>query len=409
MDAAHWRQAITGYESDYDELPFATSEFERRLNRVKGRIRERDLSGLLVTTPENIYYLTGHEAACYFSYQALVVPAAGDPAFVIREVDGANVEAGSWVGRRIEYSDTHEGGRSVETTAGTAATVDLLDELGLEGKQIGFEADSWFLTYRQLDSLERASSAEFTPTSGIIETERMVKSKAEIEYIREAAEISEAATKAGIQAIEVGAAEHDLAAEIWYSLAKNGGQHVGGQPLITSGPRTNLIHSHWKGRELRNDDVVYYEIPGAVNRYHACLLRTEYVGEPPETARSVWNAFTRALDTAIETIEPGVTASTVDSACRAVIEEAGYSSLSPHRTGYSLGIAFPPGWGEGHLVSLGPGDETVLQPNMVFHIPRVAFLPDIGAVGLSATIRVTEDGCEPLADLGREFHRMTQG
>jgi Xaa-Pro dipeptidase len=119
----------------------------------------------------------------------------------------------------------------------------------------------------------------------------------------------------------------------------------------------------------------------------------------------VFSVFERALDIAIDTIEPGITATAVDEACRDAIDEAGYGSLSPHRTGYSLGIAFPPGWGEGHLVSLGPGDDTVLEPNMVFHVPRVAFLPDLGAVGLSATLRVSQNGCEVLADLDRSFPR----
>lgn len=392
-----------GFQSDYNELPFDDAEFARRLDRIQSRLSDDGLDALLVTTPENIYYLTGHEAACYYTYQALVVPAEDEPAFVIREVDTPNVEAGSWVGRYVGYGDAHAREMSVETTAGIGATIDLLEGLGLGTATVGFEADSWFLTHAQLAALRRAGDAEFVATTGLVEAERRTKSPAEIDYIRRAASIATAATEAGLAAIEVGAGENDLAAEVWSALAKHGGQHVGGQPLVTSGPRTNLVHAPWSDRPLREGDAVYFEIPGAVNRYHACLLRTEFVGDPPDEAREVMDAFGRALDTAIETIAPGVTGDEVDAACRSIIDEAGYGSYSPHRTGYSLGIAFPPGWGEGHLVSLGPGDETTLEPNMVFHVPRVAFLPEIGAVGLSATLRVTEDGCEVLADLGRGF------
>jgi len=405
MDSSRYRKRLAAFESDHEELLFSDAEFERRLDRVQARVGEAGLDALLVTTPENVYYLTGHDAACYYAYQALVVPVGDQPAFVIREVDGTNIEAGSWVQRRVEYGDAHDRDVSVETTAGVEATADLLEAMGLESGIIGFESDSWFLTHRQLSALQTASDAEFEPTTDLVEAERRVKSPAEIALLRDAAAVSTAATEAGIAAVEAGVRENDLAAEVWYHLAKSGGQHVGGQPLVTSGPRTNLIHSPWSERILQDGDPVYFEIPGAVNRYHACLLRTEFVGDPPEQAREVMDVFGQALDTAIEAIEPGVTAASVDAACRSVIEEAGYGSLSPHRTGYSLGIAFPPGWGEGHLVSLGPRDKTLLEPNMVFHVPRVAFLPDLGAVGLSATLRVTEDGCEPLADLGRGFLR----
>jgi Xaa-Pro dipeptidase len=396
---------MSDFESDHDELPFTESEYENRLERVQARIRETGVAALLVTTPENVYYLTGHQAACYYTYQALVVPAEGTPAFVIREVDGVNIEAGSWISRRREYSDAHSRATSVETVAGIATTAELLEEMDLGSQTIGYEADSWFLTRHQLDALEHATAASLVPTTGLVEAERRVKSPTEIEYIREAAAVSTAATEAGIAAIEAGVTESDLAADIYYEMIKRGGQHVGGQALITSGSRTNLVHNHWSDRQLEPGDPVYFEIPGAVNRYHACLLRTEFVGDPPERAREVFSVFERALDIAIDTIEPGITATAVDEACRDAIDEAGYGSLSPHRTGYSLGIAFPPGWGEGHLVSLGPGDDTVLEPNMVFHVPRVAFLPDLGAVGLSATLRVSQNGCEVLADLDRSFPR----
>lgn len=403
MDSEQWREQMAEFDSDYSELPFEESVFQSRLSRVRDQIHDGEIDALLVTTPENIYYLSGHEAACYYAYQGLIVPADGEPAFVIREVDGTNIEAGSWLSRRIEYSDTHGGSTSVETTAGIDATMELIEAMGLDGRRIGFEADSWFLTVAQLAKLERTSDAVFVPTSGLVESERVVKSDAEVDYIREAAEITKAATRTGIEATEAGTTENELAAEVWYELARNGGQHVGGQPLITSGKRTNLIHSPWKKRKLQEGDPVYFEIPAAVNRYHACLLRTEFVGVPPPIAQEVFEIFGKALDTAIEFIEPGVTAANVNRVCRSVIEETGYGDLSPHRTGYGLGIAFPPGWGEGHLVSLGPSDETVLEENMVFHVPRVAFLPDIGAIGLSATLRVTDGGCESLADLGREF------
>jgi Xaa-Pro dipeptidase len=73
------------------------------------------------------------------------------------------------------------------------------------------------------------------------------------------------------------------------------------------------------------------------------------------------------------------------------------------RSGYSIGIAFPPDWGEGHIMSIRHEDPRVLVPNMTFHhIPWVQ-LPGKAGIGMSETIRVTEDGCETLTKFDREL------
>jgi Xaa-Pro dipeptidase len=68
-----------------------------------------------------------------------------------------------------------------------------------------------------------------------------------------------------------------------------------------------------------------------------------------------------------------------------------------------MGIAFPPGWGEGLVMDIAEGNERRLEPGMVFHCVPVVAIPEFGCMGFSETILVTEDGNEVLINAPREL------
>src|SRR3972149_5663247 len=148
-------------------------------------------------------------------------------------------------------------------------------------------------------------------------------------------------------------------------------------------------------------DLVLLELGGCVKRYSGALMRTVAVGNVPEEARKMASACRAGLEAAIDAIRPGATAGEVDKACVAQMAKAGYEALFRKRTGYSVGVSYPPDWGEGHIVSLRQGDPTPLEPGMVFHIPPA--LRSYARWGVSETVLVTPDGCEVLTHLSREL------
>lgn len=400
-----WNTVMKRLETDVEEQPFPTAEFESRLAAVQSELAERGLDALVITTPENIYYLTGYDATVRSEgwFQALVVPAEGDPRFVVPAFESPNVTIGSWLDDLRAYDISTAGGAAAD--AGTTALRAVMAEAGLEEKTIGFEEDSLFLTVEHYRKITSAFPAEFVDCKGVVEKERRVKSDAEIEYIREAATIVSEATRSGIDAISEETNENEVAAAVSESLIRNGSGHVATQPYVVSGTRSALPHARWRRRTIGGGDIVYFEVGAAVNRYHGSVLRTAYLGEPPDPVAEVDDLVVDALEAAIDRIEPGVPASDVDRACRQLIEEAGYGANFVHMTGYSLGIAFKPGWGEGNLVTLGPNDDTELERNMTFHMPVIVFLPEHGAIGCSETVRVTSDGAETLTDIDRRMFR----
>ncbi|MFW6075793.1 MAG: M24 family metallopeptidase, partial [Chloroflexota bacterium] len=113
-------------------------------------------------------------------------------------------------------------------------------------------------------------------------------------------------------------------------------------------------------------------------------------------ARRMDEAARRGLNAAIDAIGPGVPASDVDRACRSAIADAGFADYFRHRTGYSIGLSFPPDWGEGQILSLKESEHRPLEPGMAFHLVPILIDPGVAGIGCSQTVLVTEAGHELL-------------
>ena len=111
-------------------------------------------------------------------------------------------------------------------------------------------------------------------------------------------------------------------------------------------------------------------------------------------------ATNEALDAGIEVTKPGNTAANVAQKFWRVLNKYGIKKDS--RTGYSIGIGYPPDWGE-QTLNIQKGDTTVLQRNVTFHMIAVMQFGDWG-VETSESIRVTEKGSELFCKLSRELH-----
>jgi len=185
-----------------------------------------------------------------------------------------------------------------------------------------------------------------------------------------------------------------------------GGEFVGMEPFVTSGPRSGVAHTTWKRRTVVPGDVVILETAACYNRYHAALYRTIFVGDVPALAEDMYKVCDEALSAAIEVLRPGNTCADVHAAAQAVIDRHGYTDGFRKRSGYSMGISFAPDWGEGNILSLYRGIDVPLQPGMVFHVPIT--LRDYAkfTVAVSDTIIVTEGAARPLSKLERVALRV---
>jgi len=379
----------------HERLGFSLDEYRRRYESVMRGMRELGVDALLVRGPENICYLTGYETPGYYKYHALLL-SQDEPILVLRRFEEPNAWEFSWLTRTAPVDD-HENPSLV-----TART---LERMGLADKRIGVEKSGWFFSVDEYETLRSVlPRATLVDASSAVERARVVKSDAEIAMMRRAARIADRATQAGIDAVQAGRSEDEVAAEVHRVAILEGSEYMGLPPFVLSGERTCLPHGTWRGRTLQPGDHVYFEVSAAKFRYSAAIMRCVAVGEPKDPrVRAMADAVIAGLEAGMAAIRPGVTCEAVDAACRSVIERAGFGKYFTHRTGYSIGVNFPPDWGEGQILSLRHGEPTPLEPNMTFHmVPLCLVYREIG-VGFSATVRVTEAGCEELTSLPRRL------
>lgn len=376
-------------------LPFSLAEYKERLKKVKEKMVEREVDIFLTHTPENIFYLTGYFTPGYYKYQTCIVPLDREPIMLTRHFEQPNVYHLSWIEESIVYDDIEDH---------VALTRKALVEAGCEKKRIGVEKDSWFLTPRDLERLvEVMPEATFKDCSGIVESARLIKSPQEIAYIEQAARTTEKAMQAGIDAVVEGATEDEIAGEVWRAMVAAGSEWPGLAPFVTTGPRTALPHGTWAGRVVEKGDVFGFEISGCVHRYSAPMFRCGVLGEPTKQVASMGEATKFALEETIKVMKPGVTSHEVNKACQEAMEEAGWGGVHLHRSAYSVGICFPPDWGEGQIMSLQDGDPTPLQAGMVFHVIPTLLVEGVAGIATTDTVLVTEQGGKALTDFERKL------
>lgn len=378
-------------------MPFEEAEFRGRLAQVQAEMQARGLDLLLVHTPENIFYLTGHHSAGYYMYTCLLVHPTKEPVLVVRYGE---------VGNALIFSFMNEDNLCIydDTDDPLDKTVEAIKRLEANPRKIGTENTSFFFSVKNYLALgNKLGSAELVSATGLVEQCRIVKSPAELAYIRQACKAVNAGMEAAVNTIKAGENEDNVAAAIWQATVSHGCQHVGMEPFVAKGWKSGLMHNVWSGDTIVDGDCILLEIPAAINRYHGALMRSVYVGSPTAIIKE-WSAVCiEALNAALKAIRPGATSGDVDEACRGVIERAGLYNNFRKRTGYSIGCAFAPDWGEGHISSLQKGDQRILEPGMVYHIPpAIRQLGEFG-VGFSETIIVTKDGCEICTDYPREL------
>jgi Xaa-Pro dipeptidase len=375
------------------ESAFPRAEYEARLDRLRRALAARQLDAAIFTGPENIFYLTGQQTPGYYSFQCLIAPAEGPPHFLLRQLELTNFLRNTFV----EAFETYGDGATP-----AAMLLAMLQRLELRSGRIALEKGGWFLPISLYETLS-AAIGTIADATGLVETLRRVKSPAELAALEESARQADAGILAGLGAITAGASENDVVAEMMRAAIAAGAEYMGMEPLVSSGPRSGVPHATWRRRKMAMGDAVFLEMTGCFNRYHAGLLRTAWLGEPPPLARKMEAVVQMALGAVLDAARPGVTCAALHRAAQSVIDAHGMTERYRKRSGYSLGIAFAPDWGEWQVLSLFDGVDVPLAPGMCFHVPIALREYGVFTVGLSESIVITETGCRVLSSLPRRI------
>ena len=401
--------------------PFTRAEHEARLVQIQERMGERGIDALVVVDPANLFYVTGYDAWSFYVPQCLVIPGSGPAHLFGRPMDmqGAHYTAHvdddhvhAYPEALIHRPDVHP----FDWITARAREVGLLrDEPGFT---VAAETDTHFFSPRGFRALQAGiPSASVVDAHELVNWVRLVKSPAEQDMLRAAGRIADSVMETAFAAIRPGRRQCDVVAEILAAQARgstgaqlseldvsgHGGSYPAIVPMLPTGPRAGTPHLTWSDAEFVPGEATALELAGCYRRYHAPLARTVSLGRPDPRLAQCADIVRDGMAAALETMRPGRPVGDAHRAFTQVITAHGMSKES--RIGYSIGIGYPPDWGE-RTVSVRSDDETVLAPGMAFHVILGMWEQDWG-YELSEPLLVSDGAPELLTHQPQELVAIT--
>ena len=372
-------------------LHFERSELAARLRRTAEALAESGLDGLLMFRQESMFYLTGYDSFGYVFFQCLYLGADGKLTLLTRAPDLRQAQHTSVIEDIRIWVDGPAADPARELRA-------ILEEHGCKGKRLGVEWDAYGLTAREGRRLAAALDgfARLEDASLLVSRQRVVKSPAELVYVRRAAELADAAWAEAQHLAAPGAFEGDILAAMQGAIFAGGGDYPGNEFIIGSG-RGALLCRYFSGRrKLDASDQLTLEFAGAYRHYHSCLMRTLRIGALPPAQKEMHAVAKEALLACEAALKPGRPIGEVFAAHARVLDAAGYRRHRLNACGYSLGTTFAPNWMDWPMFY--KDNPEIAQPGMVFFIHMVILDSESGlAMTLGRSSEVTAKGAKVLS------------
>ena len=372
-------------------LHFDRTEFSARLARARAAMAAQGLDGLLLFQQESMYYLTGYDTFGFCFFQCLYLGADGRLTLLTRAPDLRQARHTSIIEDIRVWTDAHGASPAAQLR-------DMLDSLGARGKRLGIETDAYGLTYFNGKAVGEALDGfcALVEASRIIDRLRVVKSPAELAYVREAARLADAALEAGLALTCAGADEGAILAAMQGAVFAGGGDYPGNEFIIGSGADALLCRYKAGRRRLSAQDQMTLEFAGVYRHYHAALMRTVIVGEPSPRHVELHAACVEALAACEARLRPGHMAGEVFDAHAEVIDAHGLRAHRLNACGYSLGAKFTPSWMDAPMFYAG--NDWQLEAGQVFFLHMILMDSDSGAaMTLGRTSIVTQGAPDTLS------------
>jgi Xaa-Pro dipeptidase len=355
------------------------TEDERAARREKARrlMRDHHLGAIVMEGGSSLFYFTGTRWTATDRLFAWVLPAAGEPVWVVPQAD----ESGARQAIRA--------GGDIRAWAGNDGPYRTLAQVLKEraaGAAVGIEERVRFAVFAGLR--QEAPGLDFASADAVTVGCRVIKSPAEIALMQHANDVTIACYKAVLGTLHEGMTNSQLSANIDTGYRALGYR---GDALVIFGKYTAFPHGSVQPQQLREGDVVLVDDGCTVEGYQSDITRTTVFGKPSARQREIWNLERKAQDAALAAARPGATCESVDAAARKVITDAGFGPGYrlpglPHRTGHGIGL-------DGHeWTNLVRGNRTPLAPGMCFSNEPTIAIPGEFGIRLEDCMHITEDG-----------------
>tara|TARA_B110001454_G_scaffold46624_1_gene45854 strand:+ start:418 stop:1584 length:1167 start_codon:yes stop_codon:yes gene_type:complete len=384
---------------------FTKEEYKHRLKKVQRSMQEKGIELLISQDVANINYLTGYDAWSFYYAQCVIVHAnAEEPICFVRAQDAGGAYIKTYLKNEniIQY---HEKYIHMWPLHPYDYLVEIIKERKWDNLSIGLEMDSHYFTAYCYEKIKHGlPNAKLKDSDRLVNWARLVKSNAEIEFMKSAAIISQKGMKRAMEVINPGIRQCDAVGEIqkslFYGTPEIGGEYPSVATLLPTGKGTSASHLTATQDKFVSGEATIVELSGVHNRYHVPMARTVLLGKAEQKKIDTMKATNEALEAGFSVVKPGNTADDVAQKFWGVLDK--YNIKKDSRTGYSIGIGYPPDWGE-QTLNISKGDKTILQQNVTFHMIAVMQFGDWG-VEASESVRVTDSGHELFCNFSRDLH-----
>ena len=378
-------------------LHFSREELAARRAASIAAMQKRGLDGLLMFRQESMYYLTGYDTFGYVYFQCLYLGADGRVMLLTRAPDLRQAQHTSDIQDIRIWVDGPEASPAIELK-------EILHGFGLSGKKLGVEWEAYGLTARNGMRLQAAFDgfATLSDASDLVSRQRLVKSPAEIAYVRKAAELADLALDEAHRLAAPGTSEAEILAAMQSIIIRNDGDDPANEFIIGSGDDALLCRYKTGRRVLEKQDQLTLEFAGVFRHYHSCLMRTIPIGKPPARQVEMHKVAVDALEACKAALKPGRPIGDVFDAHAKVLDAAGYSRHRMNATGYSLGAVYAPNWMDWPMFYHGNPEPAA--PGQVYFIHLIIFDSEAGlAMTSGQTVLVTEGAAEVLSKRSTEL------
>lgn len=353
--------------------------YPARISRIREKITTQGLDAMLITTPENVRYLSGFTGSSGFvlvtAFSAHFITDFRYKTQAAQETHGLEI---------VILKKT-----MVEEVARIAG------EAGL--KRVGIEARN--VTLELHDRIVAAMpDADLVAVTNLVEELRIVKDAVELDQIRQAIHRAESALTALLPHLKPGLPEREFALMLEEEVRRSGARKIPFDTIIASGERGALPHGIASEKRLGSGEMVTIDFGAEAGGYYSDMTRTVFLGNAPSAKqREIHDIVRSAQDAAIAAVKPGVPMVEIDAAARKVIVDAGYGEYFGHGTGHGVGLAVH------EQPNASPQGKGEAREGMVFTIEPGIYIPDLGGVRIEEMVLVTAHGCEVLTALTREM------
>jgi Xaa-Pro aminopeptidase len=393
----------------------------QRIGRIQQGLEEADLDAVVCSLPTNVLLLSGYWPVVGTSLA--VASRDGRVALIVPE-DEQELAKRGWA----DQVRTFPSGSLDELKSASESVRDPLSKvavmLGIKrGRVLGYENDAVFepTSYAAMhlygpamhDLLGQAIPfVALAPAGGMLARLRSVMTAHETDRVRTACRIAEVAFIEGARKTRAGLRETEVAALFREPLSMNGTEREGvaradGFTYCMSGPNSVEAYASYqrsRARQLTGGDFALVHCNSYADGYWTDVTRTISVGEPDRLKREMYDAVFAARRAAFDAIRPGVKASDVDAAARAVLEQNGFGEYFKHGLGHGVGFA---AINHNARPRLHPESDDVLEEGMVFNVEPGIYIDGDGGLRHCDMVAVTETGMEVLTPFQSNIEQLT--